>query len=222
VRLWDETGGAGAGGSREGADSCQSGLRAARVAGARREHAMSDGAGGGRFEKTPANTSEIARGAPREGAGGAHATRWRIVAFDALSAREAHDLLALRQAVFVIEQNCVFPEIDGRDPLALHVLGWRGETLVACARLLPAGAKMAARSIGRVATAASARGQGLGREAMAQAIAHLVAQDPRAPIELSAQAHLAEPFYAPMGFRMFGKPYDEDGIAHVDMRLRPS
>lgn len=180
---------------------------------------MNSGEGGGGFEKTPENKGEIARGAAREEAGGAVATRWRIAAFDALSAREAHDLLALRQAVFVIEQACVFPEIDGRDPLALHVLGWRGDALVACARLLPAGAKMAARSIGRVATAPAARGQGLAREAMGRAIAHFLKEEPFAPIDLSAQAHLAESFYAPMGFAAFGAPYDEDGIAHVDMRL---
>lgn len=145
---------------------------------------------------------------------------WRTAPFQALSGREVHDLLALRQQVFVIEQACLFGEIDGRDLLAAHVLGWRGEELVACARLLPAGAKMSARSIGRVATARSARGLGLGRQVMEQAIAHLVAEDDAPPIELSAQAHL-ERFYATFGFRAFGKPYDEDGIAHVDMRLAP-
>lgn len=145
---------------------------------------------------------------------------WRIAAFDALSAREAHDLFALRQAVFVVEQACVFPEIDGLDPAARHLTGWRGGALVACARLLPAGAKMAARSIGRVATAANARGGGLGRAVMARALAQLLAEDARAPIDLSAQAHL-ERFYASFGFRATGAVYDEDGIAHVDMRLEP-
>lgn len=144
---------------------------------------------------------------------------WKISPFAALSVREAHELFGLRQAVFVVEQACPFPEIDGRDPAASHLMGWRGDELVACARLLPAGAKMEARSIGRVATAASARGQGLGRVAMERAIAHFVAEDPEAPIDLSAQAHLADSFYAPMGFRVIGAPYDEDGIAHVDMRL---
>lgn len=149
------------------------------------------------------------------------ALAWRIMPFHALSGREVHDLLALRQAVFVVEQACVFAEIDGLDPCATHVLGYRGEALLACARLLPAGAKMQARSIGRVATAASARGTGLGRAVMARALTHYLAEDPAAPVDLSAQAHLAEIFYAPMGFVAFGAPYDEDGIAHVDMRLEP-
>lgn len=162
-----------------------------------------------------------ARESRRETAAAQGAPRWRIAPFDALCAREAHDLMALRQSVFVIEQACLFPEIDGRDPLATHVLAWRGETLAGCARLLPAGAKLAARSIGRVATARFARGGGLGRALMSRAIAHLLAQDAAAPIELSAQAHL-EGFYASFGFRGFGAPYDEDGIAHLDMRLDPT
>ena len=148
------------------------------------------------------------------------ALSWRIAAFDELTGREVHDLLSLRQAAFVVEQTCSFPEIDGRDPLARHVLGLRGGEIVACARLLPAGAKRTARSIGRVATAREARGLGLGRAVMAQALAVLLAEDGGAPIELSAQAHL-ERFYASLGFRAFGAPYDEDGIAHIDMRLDP-
>lgn len=143
--------------------------------------------------------------------------RWKIAAFDALAPRELHDLLALRQHVFVIEQACLFAEIDGLDPRARHVLGFRGETLLACARLLPAGVKMRARSIGRVATARAARGTGLGRAVMTRALATLLADDAAAPVELSAQAHL-ESFYRSLGFRPFGAPYDEDGIAHVDMR----
>lgn len=142
---------------------------------------------------------------------------WRIAGLNDMSARQAHDLFALRQAVFVVEQACVFPEIDGRDPLARHLTGWRGADLVACARLLPAGAKMAARSIGRIATAPGVRGSGLGREIVARALAQYLEEDRAAPIEVSAQAHL-ERFYASFGFRPFGAPYDEDGIAHVDMR----
>jgi ElaA protein len=140
------------------------------------------------------------------GAGMSDAVVWRIAEFDEMTGREVHDLLALRQAAFVVEQSCPFPEIDGRDPLARHVLGLRRGEIVACARLLPAGAKMAARSIGRVV--------------MAQALAVLLAEEGGAPIDLSAQAHL-ERFYASLGFHAFGTPYDEDGIPHIDMRLEP-
>jgi ElaA protein len=146
---------------------------------------------------------------------------WRLAPFSALGGRAVHDLLRLRQAVFVLEQTCLFAEIDGLDPLGRHLLAWRGAELVACARLLPAGAKAPARSIGRVATAPAARGTGLGRALMSRAIARYLAEDPHAPIDLSAQAHL-EGFYASLGFRAVGGPYDEDGIAHLDMRLDPA
>ena len=146
---------------------------------------------------------------------------WRLAPFAALSGRAVHDLLRLRQVVFVIEQACLFAEIDGLDPLGRHLLAWRGAELVACARLLPAGAKAPGRSIGRVATAPAARGTGLGRALMSRAIARFLAEDPHAPIDLSAQAHLQR-FYASLGFRAVGSLYDEDGIAHVDMRLDPA
>jgi ElaA protein len=153
--------------------------------------------------------------------GGTETIKWRFCSFEALSAREAHDLFRLRQNVFVIEQACLFPEIDGLDPSARHLLGAREGALAACARVLPAGLKMQARSIGRVATARHARGAGLGRAVMTEAIARLLAEDADAPIDLSAQAHLVAPLYAPLGFRPLGAPYEEDGIPHVDLRLDP-
>lgn len=145
---------------------------------------------------------------------------WRLAAFDELTGREVHDLLALRQAVFVVEQTCPFAEIDGRDPLARHLLATRAGALLACARLLPASPDWP-RAIGRVATAPEARGQGLGRAVMIEAMRILLAEDAAAPIALSAQAHLVERLYAPLGFAIVGEPYDEDGIPHVDMRFDP-
>jgi ElaA protein len=147
---------------------------------------------------------------------------WRFAAFDELSARDVHDLLKLRQNVFVIEQACLFPEIDGLDPAARHLLGFADGVLVVCARLLPAGQKMRARSIGRVASDPAWRGRSLGRAVMTQALARLFAEDPAAPVDLSAQAHLADGFYASLGFQPFGDPYVEDGIPHLDMRLIPA
>jgi ElaA protein len=146
--------------------------------------------------------------------------RWRLAPFDDLTGRQVHDLLRLRQAVFVVEQNCPFAEIDGRDPLARHLMGSRDGALLACARLLPATAGKP-RAIGRVATAPDARGQGLGRAVMVEAMRILLAEDAAAPIALSAQAHLVARLYAPLGFAIVGAPYEEDGIAHVDMRLDP-
>lgn len=143
---------------------------------------------------------------------------WRLAPFEALSGRQVHDLLALRQRVFIVEQACVFQEIDGRDPLARHLFGLHDGALVACARLLPATPEKP-RSIGRVATAPEARGQGLGRAIMQEALRVLRAEDGAAPVFLSAQAHLVERLYAPLGFQVVGAPYLEDDIPHVDMRL---
>lgn len=144
---------------------------------------------------------------------------WVEKAFADLTVDDLYALLVLRQRVFVVEQDCPFQEADGVDPQARHLMGFRDGALVACARLVPAGAKHPQRSIGRVATAPEARGEGLGQALMREAIARLQAEDPSAPIRLGAQIYLEERFYAPLGFRRIGEPYDEDGILHVDMIL---
>lgn len=138
--------------------------------------------------------------------------------FDDLSPRELHDALALRQRVFVVEQACIYQDLDGKDPDALHLLGRDGETaaLVAYARILPPGARFDVAAIGRVVVAPERRGEGLARVLMLEAIR--VARDHHGPrVALSAQAHL-EAFYASLGFVRVGEVYDEDGIPHVDMR----
>jgi ElaA protein len=96
---------------------------------------------------------------------------------------------------------------------------WREDCLAAYCRLLPPGAKDGDWAIGRVVTSRAARGEGLARELMNQAIAFVQRREaPR--IRLAAQAHLTK-FYAGFGFRAIGAPYDEDGIAHIDMLLEP-
>lgn len=146
---------------------------------------------------------------------------WDLKPFAELSAQRLYSLLVLRQAVFVVEQNCPFPEADGIDPLCRHLTGWRDGELLACARLVPAGVKHAERSIGRVATAPQARGGGLGRALMREAISRLFSEEPDTPIRLGAQLYLEKSFYESFGFRRIGEVYDEDGIPHVDMLLTP-
>lgn len=136
--------------------------------------------------------------------------------FDALTARELHDALALRQRVFVVEQACVYQDVDGKDPSALHLLARDGEELVAYARILPPGARFDVAAIGRVVVAPERRGEGLARALMIEAIR--IAREHHGPrVALSAQEHL-EAFYASVGFVRVGDVYDEDGIPHVDMR----
>ncbi len=144
--------------------------------------------------------------------------RWTCVPFAALSAQQLHDLLALRSEVFVVEQNCVFLDIDGLDPKTWHLLGSGDDgTLQAYARLIPPGLKAPDALIGRVVTSPAARGGGSGRALMTEALSRCAQLWPGQAITLHAQAHL-EPFYGGFGFTPVGKPYMEDGIPHQEMR----
>jgi ElaA protein len=148
--------------------------------------------------------------------------RWQWSSFADLTAAQLYAMLALRQQVFVLEQACLYPDIDGLDPGAHHLLGWRSrdgqQELAAHLRCLAPGAKYEEMSIGRVVTSPAARGTGLGRELVAQGIALARRQHPGHAIRIGAQAHL-ERFYAGFGFVTVSEPYDEDGILHIDMLL---
>lgn len=156
---------------------------------------------------------------PREGV-----LRWRCLPFGALSADTLYRLLRLRSEVFVVEQNCVFLDMDGLDPQCLHVLGELVDAdgtphLHASTRLVPPGVAFAEASIGRVVTAPAARGGGIGHALMAESVRLLERLWGPQPIRIGAQAHL-EAFYNRHGFVSDNKPYIEDGIPHIEM-LRP-
>ena len=141
---------------------------------------------------------------------------WRYLAFDELSAAQLYAVLQLRSEVFVIEQACIFQDMDGADAQAMHLLGSLQGSLVAYARCLEAGRKFAEASIGRVAIRAAVRGTGAGHALMSQAIACLLRAQGAQAIRIGAQAHL-EAFYRHHGFQKAGPVYLEDGIAHVEM-----
>ncbi len=147
-------------------------------------------------------------------------TEWQWSAFDALSASELYQVLQQRQDIFILEQTCLYPDMDGLDQGAHHLLGWRTidgkRELAAYLRVLAPGAKYTEMSLGRVLTAARARGTGIGRELLAQGIAHAERQYPGHRTRIGAQQHL-EAFYAGFGFATVSDPYDEDGIMHIDM-----
>ena len=142
--------------------------------------------------------------------------RWRFAPFAQLTPGEIHDMYRLRVAVFIVEQDCVFQDVDGVDPRCFHLLGYSGDALVAYARLLPAGVKFDDPSIGRVITAPSVRRTGMGKVLMSEALKRASQLWPGAQIRIGAQAHL-ERFYNEFGFRKVGQPYDEDGILHIEM-----
>jgi ElaA protein len=150
---------------------------------------------------------------------------WRFAPFAELTPREVHDLFQARAAAFIVEQNCVFQDVDGVDPECWHLLGYlsspKGEgepQLVAYCRLLPAGVKFAECSIGRVVTTQAVRGTGMGRELMGEALRRAQTLWPQAAIRIGAQRHL-ERFYNDFGFIVASQPYDEDGILHIEMLL---
>lgn len=149
---------------------------------------------------------------------------WQWLPFDALDRVQLYELLRLRSEVFVVEQNCVFQDMDGLDAQAMHLLGTRAVNgapqLVAYVRCFPKGITFDEASIGRVVTRQSARGGGLGHVLMAEAIRALQQQWGAQPIRIGAQAHLKN-FYQRHGFADVGKPYVEDGIAHIEMVRQP-
>ena len=143
--------------------------------------------------------------------------RWIDRAFDELSARELYAIIALRERVFVVEQNCPYQDADGYDPPSRHL--WAeapGGAIHAYLRIVPAGVKFAELSIGRVITAPEARGTGLGKILMR----HGLAMAGAVPVRIGAQAHL-EKFYGELGFVRTSDIYDEDGIPHIEMLRAP-
>lgn len=144
---------------------------------------------------------------------------WQLFTFDQLSNNALYDLIKLRIDIFVVEQNCPYPELDNKDrlPGVRHLLGYDGDTLVACARLLPPGVSFDGVSIGRVAVAIDQRGSRLGHRLVAQALSECQMLWPGQSIEIGAQEHL-QGFYGQHGFKAFSDVYLEDGIPHVDMR----
>jgi ElaA protein len=141
---------------------------------------------------------------------------WLCLPFDELSPRQLYALLRLRSQVFVVEQACVFEDIDGLDLEAAQLMGWDGGQLLAYARLLKPGVKAAQPVISRVITAPAARGTGLGHELAAQAVRHCERLWAGQGITLFAQAHL-QAYYGRAGFVGVGEEFIEDGIPHREM-----
>lgn len=136
-----------------------------------------------------------------------------------LGKEQLYAILRLRSQVFVVEQNCVYQDIDGQDLEGdtCHLMGWDGDQLVAYLRLLDPLLNGDDVVIGRVIIAPQARGQGLGNQLLEQALEQADDHWPEVPIYLSAQAHL-QGYYARYGFAVVGEEYLEDDIPHIGMR----
>ena len=142
--------------------------------------------------------------------------QWIEKKFADLSPYQLYAILQLRNAVFVVEQSCVFQDADDKDQDSYHLMGFLDNKLVAYTRLVPPGLIYAEASIGRVVTAATVRGRGAGKELMKQSLVHCYNLFGKGPLRIGAQLYL-KTFYESFGFQQISAVYLEVGIEHIDM-----
>jgi len=142
--------------------------------------------------------------------------QWYCKKFDELNVRELYAIMKLRNAVFVVEQNCVYQDADDKDLPSWHYMGWLNEKLVAYTRLLPPGLAFDEPSIGRVVTHPNNRKSGLGRELMIRSVEEAEKLFGKIPIRIGAQVYLRD-FYTRLGFQSCSDVYLEDNIEHIEM-----
>lgn len=139
-----------------------------------------------------------------------------VLKFEEFSLQTLYEALKLRAEVFVVEQNCPYQDVDGKDQKALHVLGYHDSKLVAYTRLFKPGDYFERASIGRVIVKENYRKYGYGKDIMNASIAVLEKDFQASEIEISAQVYLKK-FYNDLGFKEFGEGYLEDDIPHIRM-----
>ena len=136
--------------------------------------------------------------------------------FPTLTPHELYALLRLRSEVFVVEQKCVFLDLDNKDIYCHHLMLFDNKQLISYARLVPPGISYREISLGRVVTAKEARNKGAGKKLMKLAVEYCRKIFGDGPIRIGAQ-HYLEKFYTEIGFTATGDIYDEDGIDHIEM-----
>lgn len=139
-----------------------------------------------------------------------------IKRFEALTTNELYAILRLRSEVFVVEQDCVYQDLDDKDKKALHVIGWYDNTIVAYTRVFDVKLYFNEASIGRVVVDQKHRSKGFGTDIMNASIDAIKKHYNQTQIKISAQTYLIK-FYNNLGFKEQGKPYLEDGIPHTAM-----
>lgn len=142
--------------------------------------------------------------------------KWKIKPFEALNVNELYDLLKLRSEIFVVEQNCVYLDLDGKDKKALHLIGEYDNKIVAYVRLFDAGITFDNASIGRVVVDANYRDRKWGHDLMREAISAIKANFNKEKITIGAQLYLKK-FYESHGFIQSSEMYLEDDIPHIEM-----
>lgn len=141
---------------------------------------------------------------------------WSVLKFSELDIQSLYDMLQLRAEVFVVEQDCPYQDLDGKDAQSYHVCGYDENELAAYARIVEKGVSYSEISIGRVVVSPKHRGIRLGEQLMVESIHFIESSLDAQPIRISAQSHLRK-FYNDLGFEFTGKEYLEDGIPHIEM-----
>ncbi len=144
---------------------------------------------------------------------------WKVKKFNELNLEELYGLLQLRSAVFVVEQDCVYQDIDDKDQIAYHVLGYQKDELIAYARIFKNGDYFDEASIGRIVVKASYRKKDVGHHLLDYSINYINFTLKEKSIRISAQQYLIA-FYQKHGFQVDGEGYLEDGIPHINMLIK--
>ncbi len=145
---------------------------------------------------------------------------WQWKCFGELDTKALYAVLLLRQAVFIVEQQSIYHDIDVADESSLHLQAFdNSHQLMAYARINYSRLPLGEVSIGRIIVVRECRGQGLGSILIRECLDKCALEYPDATIKLSAQIHLVK-FYEQFGFGAEGNPYDDGGIEHVDMFIR--
>ena len=141
---------------------------------------------------------------------------WKIKNWEQLKTNEIYSILKLRSKVFVVEQNCVYQDIDDKDKLAIHVFGFVEGKIIAYSRLFNKKEYFKETSFGRAVVELTNRGKGIGDMLVEKSLLTIKEKYKEQKVKISAQAHLVN-FYKKHGFKTIGKEYLEDGIPHIAM-----
>ena len=141
---------------------------------------------------------------------------WKIKTWEQLKTKELYSILKLRSKVFVVEQNCVYQDIDDKDKLAIHVFGFVEGKIIAYSRLFNKKEYFKETSFGRAVVESANRGKGIGNMLVEKSLLTIKEKYKEQKVKISAQAHLVN-FYKKHGFKTIGKEYLEDGIPHIAM-----
>ena len=141
-----------------------------------------------------------------------------VKTFSELTTSELYEILELRSEVFVVEQDCAYQDVDGRDQIALHIFGFKNNKIIVYTRLFKPGDYFKNASLGRVVVQPNERKFGYGNELMKASIQAIQDFFHVSNITISAQVYLKN-FYKAHGFKKIGEEYLEDGIPHIEMRI---